>query len=264
LKVKKIAGARCVKFRSLRYSGAKHLITTNDAGCVKKGRIEGSARLSNLLLEAFGNDVTHFIIPEHGDRVLHVPAYIDGRSQMFRCDGLIHTIDLRPSKPRTWKPAVASCATADCQFVMFSADYLSPDLDSLRSIGLIHSGWRSCVKNIVGKAMAMLKQFGCPMSQLQVGLWGGICPKCYVVDEPVWKQLLPYHRYFTPAADPKHWHLDLRGIVRQQLLDAGVKPRQISTSMFCSHCQRERNGNHVFASHRRGDAERNGIFIAAE
>jgi len=254
---------RVIKFSTLGGQGVKHLITLNDVKCVKEGLNNGSAVLLDLLEEHFGHKVYYRIRPEHDDQVLVVPPSINDESQDFNCDGLIYTMHLAPRRKRTWHPAILASNTGDCPHIFFHADYRTREHDPVRLVGLVHSGWRGCAKNIIGKAIRRVENLLCPLGNLRIGFWGGICTKCYEVDEAVWKNLVPYHRHLHRGKDKKHWMLDMRGIINQQLVQAGIKPWQIETSMLCSHCQREQNGKHVLFSHRRGEPHRNGLFICA-
>lgn len=263
VKIKVTAGkkeVRVIKFSTLG-RGVRHIITLNELLCTKEGLNNGSAILLNLLEEHFGHRIYYRIRPEHSDTIIVVTPSDGDKSQDFYCDGLIYVMHLAPRRKRTWHPAILASNTGDCPHLILHATYLTPEHDPVRLIGLIHSGWKGCVKNIAGKAIKQLAELGCPVEKLRIGLWGGICPKCYEVNESIWKKLLPYHHHLHPGRDKKHWQLDLRGLITQQLIQAGIKPQQIETSMLCSYCQRERNGNHVLFSHRRGESYRNGIFI---
>ena len=253
---------RFLKFSTLSRRGVKQVITTTDSGCAKEGVINGDARLMAALKEHFGHTTIYFIRAQHGDKVLVVPPSLDKTSQQFECDGLIYVMSLTPGKKRDWQPAILDCTTGDCPHLLITADYLTPDHLPVRLIALVHSGWRGCAKNIVARAMEQIRELGCPLPKLRIGLWGGICTPCYIVDVAVWKELLPYHRYFTPAGDPHHWHLNLRGVIKNQLAQFGIKPTQIETSMFCSKCHRQADGKHFLFSHRRNELARNGVFIS--
>jgi len=255
---------RVIKFSTLGGRGVRHLITLNDVKCVKEGLNNGSPELLGLLREHFGHDTIFRMRPEHNDRVLVVPPNIGGKSQSFNCDGLMYSVHLAPKNDRMWKPAILTSNTGDCPHILIHGDFLTEKHDPIRVIGLVHSGWSGCAKNIVGNAMKQVTEnLGCPLKNLRVGLLGGICVRCYEVGEDVWKKMIPYHRHFHKGRDKKHWQLDLRGVITQQLIQAGIRQKQIETSMLCSHCQRERNGKHVFFSSRRGETGRNGLFISA-
>jgi len=264
LKVKEINGMRFLKFSTLsRRGGVKHLITTTDSGCAKEGMLTEDDRLMSVLKEHFGHATVYFIRAQHGDKVLVVPPSLNETSQQFECDGLIYVMSLfRGKERRNWQPAILACTTGDCPHLFITADYLASNHLPVRLVALVHSGWRGCAKNIVARAMEQIRELGCPLPKLRIGLWGGICTPCYIVDVAVWKELLPYHRYFTPAGDPHHWHLNLRGVIKNQLAQFGIKPTQIETSMFCSKCHRQADGKHFLFSHRRNELARNGVFIS--
>lgn len=275
--VKRINGQRVLRFSNLNYEaaishlknpscgGVRQIVTTNDTGDSKKGLVDKHPEIrqgfDGLMDEVFGHHVIHLIRPLHGSEIKVMPPDINHENQEFKCDGLIETVHLDPMRPRTWKPAILACTTGDCPFIIFSAEFFTPEYDPIGLIGLVHSGWRGCAENIVGKAIAQVAQLGCQLSKLRIGLWGGICQKCYQVDEKVWRQLLHYQRFLKPSKIAWHWQLNLRGIVRQQLLEAGIRPAQIRSSLFCSHCQREINGQPILFSHRRNELARNGLFI---
>lgn len=110
-----------------------------------------------------------------------------------------------------------------------------------RMVGVLHAGWRGVAANI------LLRGIKCMSSQpanLLVHFGPAICGECYEVGPEVHAALgLP---------EPQHNSvIDIRAVLAQQAMKAGVPEGNITTSTFCTRC-----GDSPFFSHRGGDAER--------
>lgn len=104
---------------------------------------------------------------------------------------------------------------ADCVPILF--------FDPVRSaIGLAHAGWRGTLKKITSKTIKSMKQyFDTTPKNLIVGIGPCICVKHYEVDEAV-----------LPGAKG---HFDLRIANRIQLIEAGVKTKNIEIMPYCTY-----------------------------
>jgi polyphenol oxidase len=134
-----------------------------------------------------------------------------------------------------------------------------------RAIGVFHAGWRGTVKRIVEKGGGEMRRwFGSRPRDLKAAIGPGIQGCCYEVGEEVREK---FESQFTYAAKlfrevkesdpvrekypllfltarapghgelPKKLFLDLVEANRQQLLAAGLAPKNIETSPLCTNCR---------------------------
>jgi YfiH family protein len=156
--------------------------------------------------------------------------------------------------------------TADCTPVLV-ADRKK------KVVAAFHAGWRGTVKRIVeGGIGRMRREFGSQPEDLVAAIGPGIGPCCYAVGEEVLAEFTAQFAYAPELfhevcdSDPvkrkypmlflaqrapdqsrmgPSLHLDVAQANRRQLLDAGVKLRNISMAGGCTHCQPE-----LYFSHR--------------
>jgi YfiH family protein len=116
--------------------------------------------------------------------------------------------------------------TADC-LVIFLYDPKKP------AVGLIHTGWRSTKADITPKTLFLMQEiFNTNPAALYVGFGPAIRDCCYQVGKD-------FSDYFTYGLEPRdgNYYLDLAGINKKQLLDAGVKPERIFDTQICTSCR---------------------------
>ena len=156
--------------------------------------------------------------------------------------------------------------TADCTPVLV-ADRKK------KAVAAFHAGWRGTVKRIVENGIGQMRlEFGSQPEDLVAAIGPSIGPCCYAVGEDVLSEFTSQFVYAPElfrevyGSDPmkeKHQtpfpsqsvpddsptgpslHLDVAGANRRQLLDAGLKARNISMVGGCTRCQPE-----LFFSHR--------------
>jgi len=135
---------------------------------------------------------------------------------------------------------------ADCQAVML--------YDPVRRvIANVHCGWRGQVANILREAVARLRErFGCRPQDLVAALGPSLGPCC--------AEFRNYREEFPPEL----WHyqvrptfFDLWALSRDQLLAAGLKPRQIDIAGICTRCR----GDEFFSYRRDRLTGRQGAVI---
>lgn len=113
-------------------------------------------------------------------------------------------------------------AVADCVPVYLFA----PDV---RAIGLLHAGREGTLNAISAKGVQRLVETYAAAPKNLIALIGpSICGKCYEVSQ---KMADAFRSKGYPAAVR---HLDLWAINRQQLLSAGLPPRNIHTVNICT------------------------------
>ncbi len=119
------------------------------------------------------------------------------------------------------------------------------------AIGAVHSGWRGTSLNIAGKTVrAMQEAFGTNPADLRLAIGAGICPQCFETHEDV---PLAFREQFgscmdghiSPIAGGK-FQVNLKGVIWDCLLEAGIFPQHIEVSGHCSCCEPD-----LFWSHRR-------------
>ncbi len=122
--------------------------------------------------------------------------------------------------------------------------------------GICHSGWKGCLKNICGKLVDnMVKSCGCKSENLLVSISPSICYKCFYVSCELVEGFSEKYKDFICEKKDK-FYIDLKGIVRFQLIEKGIPERNIFDCKICTY-----ENTHIFYSHK---AEKDtGRFIFA-
>jgi purine-nucleoside/S-methyl-5'-thioadenosine phosphorylase / adenosine deaminase len=143
-----------------------------------------------------------------------------------------------------------------------------------RAVGVFHAGWRGTVKRIVEKGVGEMRRwYGTKASDLHAAIGPGIHNCCYEVGPEVREQFQSQFAYadelfhetkesdpvrekypllFLTARAPGHSELpkkiflDLVEANRRQLLEAGVRKKNIGASPLCTSCRTD-----LLFSHRR-------------
>lgn len=141
---------------------------------------------------------------------------------------------------------------ADCVPVFL----FEPDI---KAAALLHSGWRGTLKNIAASALAALRDIPGFCSERLVAVIGPSIGKCcFEVDEDVFR--LFENKFSDPglytARNSGKWHIDLKEIIRRELLWEGLLKENIHDSGICTVCRRD-----MFFSHR-GDGGKTGSLAA--
>jgi len=127
--------------------------------------------------------------------------------------------------------------TADCLPVLFCHP-------PSRTLGLAHAGWRGAVG---GVAARVLKAMDVPAEEVVAALGPCIRPCCYQVGEDVAEAVQRRSPHLAPCPDdPDRYRLDLPGLVREELIDAGVTASAAEVLPFCTACRAD-----LFYSYRR-------------
>ncbi len=178
---------------------------------------------------------------------------------------LIHCVTELPKEPLVGDGLITSMPgillgiqTADCLPVIL--------VDTKqRAVGVFHAGWRGTVKRIVEKGVGEMRLwFGTLPKNVKAAIGPGIHACCYDVGPEVRQQFESQFGYaedlfreikesdpvrekypllFLTARAPGHSELptkiflDLVEANRRQLIDAGVSPKNISTSPLCTACR---------------------------
>lgn len=149
--------------------------------------------------------------------------------------------------------------TADCVPILLA--------DPRRKIvAAVHAGWRGTLARIAAKTLGRMRlEFGTNPEDVLAALGPAIGPCCYEVGPEVAQAFLgqfadaaewfegpfdrlssgeepnplPWLTMMPPGHDPppERVQLDLRAANRWQLVDAGVRPRNIAVSALCTSCR---------------------------
>lgn len=126
--------------------------------------------------------------------------------------------------------------------------------------GLVHSGWKGTASQIAGEAVrAMKSTYGCRAEDMVAAIGPSIGACCFEVGEEVlseFSEKIDWSSSFFKKMDNGKWHIDLKGIVKQTLINSGLVAENICTSSLCTKCSRD-----MFFSYR-GDNKRTGSLAA--
>ncbi|HKP51687.1 MAG TPA: peptidoglycan editing factor PgeF [Chloroflexia bacterium] len=132
-----------------------------------------------------------------------------------------------------------------------------------RAIGLAHSGWKGTVGRVAANVVeAMVDNFGSSPADLVVAVGPGIGPCCYSVGsnviEAIREAFPPQGATYPPLLEERDGltYFNLRETIRLALLEAGLRPENITVEEVCTA-----DNLHTFYSHR-GEEGRCGLFGA--
>jgi len=217
--------------------------------------VAGKSKLELAAVRQFHSGVVRIIEQDHGALVKS-----DGRA-VLRGDGLMTDV-----------PGIMlGVQTADCIPVLV-ADKRT------RAVAAFHAGWRGTLARIVERGIGTMRlRYGSRPEDLVAAVGPGIGACCYAVGEEVRFEFESQFAYapelftevydsdpvrekypllFLTARAPGHSnigpqiHIDLWEANRRQLLDAGLRAKNISVTAECSGCAREKNGQRRYFSHR--------------
>jgi polyphenol oxidase len=183
---------------------------------------------------------------------------------------IIHVIDLRAADSSQKDQLVGDgliTSTPGLLLAIQTADCLPIILvdPKRKAVGAFHAGWRGTVKRIAEKGVGeMQRWFGSRPRDLKAAIGPGIHSCCYEVGEEVRQKFESQFAYaarlfrevkesdpvrekypllFLTARAPGHGELpkkvflDLVEANRQQLIAAGVAPKNIEASPLCTNCR---------------------------
>ena len=120
--------------------------------------------------------------------------------------------------------SVIAVKTADCIPILVADPHH-------RAVAAVHAGWRGTAAGIVQRAVKeMQEHFGSDPADLEAALGPGILECCYEVGPEVAERFGRRGRA----------RLDLPGLNRLQLIQAGVSASRIYVSNLCTMCQPEK------------------------
>ncbi len=201
--------------------------------------------------EAVGFDFSSWTCAEqvHGNRIAIITDRDKGRGRLER---------------DTAVPAADGLVTQeeDIMLVSFYADcvplyFFDP---GQRVVALAHAGWKGTVLEIANAVVrTLIEKFGTNPDHLLAAIGPSIGGCCYEVDEQVADKVLELHRrgrLQSPQEEPLpeglkergngRFLLDLKEINRQIMIKAGINPKHIEISSWCTSCHPQ-----WFFSHRK-------------
>jgi len=119
-------------------------------------------------------------------------------------------------------------------------------------IGLVHSGWRGTVENIVLNAIQLMEKNGAETGDIRCFLGPAIGICCYEVDGEVAKN---FDDKVKVKMEERKWRVGLHEQIRLQLASVGVQIKNINSSEICTY---ESQGYHSY----RRDGENAGRMFA--
>lgn len=139
--------------------------------------------------------------------------------------------------------ALMAVTVADCVPVFL----VDPDR---RTVALLHAGWRGVVAGILEAGISLLLQHSRGTEgDILVHLGPAICGTCYEVGPEV-------HAALGLSRPRKPSPVDLRGVLAERAVGAGILDSHVTRSSFCTLCS-----GSLFFSHRGREAKRQVGFL---
>jgi polyphenol oxidase len=137
----------------------------------------------------------------------------------------------------TAKPGILlAVASADC-VPIFMVD------TRCEVVGAIHAGWRGVIAGIAEEGVRALESLGAQPREIRAALGPSIGQCCFEVDEELAerfaREVVGCDRH-SRAGRPGKSHLDLRAIVTDQLMRAGLPRESIINVGPCTKCANDR------------------------
>jgi len=187
-------------------------------------------------------DKLYMLSQVHGTKAV-VLSGTEDREQLILVEG-----DITASKVSGVACGVRS---ADCVCILLGDR-------SSGAVTAVHSGWVGTVANAVGAGVAVLRSLS-PSADIVAAIGPHIEQCCFEVGDDVAERLANCSSLGTAAVDRSRDkpHVNLRRIIRAQLIDAGVVDTNIDDVHGCTVCRADR-----WFSYRR-DGNRSGRMLAA-
>jgi YfiH family protein len=110
-----------------------------------------------------------------------------------------------------------------------------------KAISLVHAGWKGTAAKIAANSLKLMADaFGTRPGDCLAAIAPSIGPCCYEIDEPVITAFRDRGLDPAPFTGPGgggRWKLDLRRLNRSILVEAGVRPDNISVAGLCTSCR---------------------------
>lgn len=215
----------------------------------KKDKRENVEENYRRVAKALGIDTENMVLSNQvHDNKIHIVTEADRGKGIYKQSDIIGIDGLMTDKP-------------DVALVTFYADCVPVFLfDPVkRVIALVHSGWRSTLKEISKEAVIkMKKEFGCDQSDIEVAIGPSIGQCCFEVGEEVYEEFINTFKWCEPYCKKVQdkWFIDLHSIIKTSLKTEGIEEDKILIAGVCTKCNKD-----VFFSHR-GDNGKTGTLTA--
>ena len=141
---------------------------------------------------------------------------------------------------------------------VFTADCTPIILFGNNFVCAVHSGWKGCQKNIASEAVKELKnKYNVSPQNISAIIGPCINQCCLELGKEVYNDFVNtdiYYKQFFALLDKPH--LDMRGLIRFQLIKSGIKDYSIMDIDLCTYCS-----ENAFYSYRR-QKQRNGSMFS--
>ena len=157
----------------------------------------------------------------HGDNILKIDTPPAATDSDTKADAVMSNL----------QHVLAGVKTADCVPILIADP-------KTRSFAAVHAGWRGTVLSVAAKAVAKMHgEYGAEPQDMIAAIGPAASCRMYEVGEDVMDQFAANfagsERYFTPTRDA-HAAVDLHAANRDQLIDAQLRPENISIAPFCT------------------------------
>jgi YfiH family protein len=141
------------------------------------------------------------------------------------------------------RPAADGMVTRERGVVLgiFTADCV-PILMATRDgdvAGTLHAGWRGVIAGIASNGVDAMERLGAGRGEIRAALGPSIGPCCFEVDADLASRFaaeIPGAAHHAREGKPGKAYLDLRAIVRDQLVAAGIAAEAIESVGPCTRC----------------------------
>jgi YfiH family protein len=197
-----------------------------------------------LLAKAAEFEIENLVAAQqvHGDQIYIVKKEDAGRGALDWESAIVDTDALITAEENI--PLLIQ--VADC------APVLLADADH-HVLGTAHAGWRGALAGIAGKTMRTMEEISDDPKNTFAGICPCLCTKCLEVGEEVADLVTPQYPEAVRTSN-KTPHLDLREMIRQDLINAGLKADHIEAMQECPRCDTQKYFSH------RGENGKTGRF----
>ena len=119
---------------------------------------------------------------------------------------------------------------ADCSPILF----YDPEQ---KVIAVAHAGRAGAFNNIIQKVLeSFVNDFGSKVEDILAVIGPAICQECYEVGSEIYEEAQKINLTYAFEKKDEKYRLDIRKILRRQLLDNNIVHKKIEISQICSLC----------------------------
>lgn len=209
----------------------------------REGGVSTGAFASMNLAELIGDDPAHVAENWRSLRASLAPELIFARLRQVHGNEVVVVTHANAGE----RPRADAMVTREAGIVLgiFSADCVPVLLSAPREhvCAAIHAGWRGVIAGIAGAGVRAMNSLGAAPGSIRAALGPSIGPCCFEVDRELADRFVaevPGSGRHRREGRPGKAYLDLRAIVRDQLIAAGVAPDAIESVGPCTRCAADR------------------------